>query len=171
VSFSSKTSLVGGTAAHSSRSFVSRDATDDEPKRLEVNLVFTDAQTTARALGAVESLARDLGACIRLRAPVVVPRQLPLDESPVSVRFVEGCLADLASRLAHDGFESTAHVYLCRDQAEALLQVLSANSLLVVGGKNRWWPTTRLGRLVKVLRSNGHRVVFIRSNGCQSDGQ
>ena len=165
-----KTSLVGGMAAQSSRSLVSRDATDHEPKRLEVNLVFTDAQTTAGAVATVESLAQDLGACIRLRAPVVVPRQLPLDESPVSVGFVEGCLADLASRLEDDGFESTAHVYLCRDQTEALLQVLRPNSLLVVGGQSRWWPT-RLGRLVKVLRSQGHRVVFVTRNGCQPDGQ
>ena len=163
-----KTSLAGGMAAQPSPSLKSRDETDHEPKRLEVNLVFTDAQTTADALVTVESLARDLGACIRLRAPVVVPRQLPLDESPVSVRFVEGCLADLASRLVHDGFESTAHVYLCRDPAEALLQVLSPNSLLVVGGKSRWWPT-RLGYLVKILRSKGHQVVFVSNNVCGSD--
>ena len=165
-----KTSLVGGTAAQSSRPLVSRDATDHEPKRLEVNLVFTDAQTTAGALATVESLARDLGACIRLRAPLVVPRQLPLDEPPVSVRFVEGWLAELVSRLERDGFESTAHVYLCRDLAGALLQVLSPNSLLVVGGKSRWWPT-RWSHLAKVLRSQGHRVVFVSNGGRRSDGR
>ena len=157
-------------AARSSPWLAPRDATPHEPERLEVNLVFTDAQTTAGALATVESLARDLGACIRLLAPVVVPRQLPLDQSPVSVRFIEGCLGDLATRLEHDGFESTAHVYLCRDQGEALLQVLSPNSLLVVAGESRWWPT-RLGYLVKVLRSKGHRVVFVKNNGCRSDGR
>jgi len=170
VNLNSKTIPVGAMAAQSSPWLASRAATAHEPERLEVNLVFTDAQTTAGALATVESLARDLGACIRLRAPVVVPRQLPLDESPVSVRFIEGCLADLASRLEHDGFESTAHVYLCRDQGEALLQVLSPNSLLVVGGKGRWWPT-RLVSLVKVLRSKGHRVVFVGKNGCRSEGR
>jgi hypothetical protein len=152
--------------AQSSQSVPSRDsAADLEPKRLEVNLVFTDAQTAAAALGTVKCLARDLGTRIRLRAPVVVPRQLPLDEPAVSIRFIEDCLADLVSRLEHDGFESTAHVYLCRDRADALLQVLSPNSLLVIGGKKRWWPTTS-GRVAKMLRSKGHRVVFVDDEGC-----
>jgi hypothetical protein len=157
--------------AATAQSVPSRDsAADLEPKRLEVNLVFTDLQTTAAALGNVESFARDLGACIRLRALLVVSRQLPLDEPAVSLRFIEGCLEDLVSRLDYDGFESTAHVYLCRDRADALLQVLSPNSLLVIGGKKRWWPTTS-GRLAKMLRSKGHRVVFVDDEGCQSDGQ
>src|SRR5260370_910478 len=60
-----------------------------EPGRLEVNVIFTDAQATAVALKTAGSLARDLGACIRVRAAIAVPYSLPLDKPPVSVHFTE----------------------------------------------------------------------------------
>jgi hypothetical protein len=171
VNLTLRTALVGAVIAQSSRPLVSQSsAAEQEPKRLEVNLIFTEPQTTAAALETVESLARDLGACVRLRAAIVVPFQLALDEPPVSIRFIEARLADLVSRLGRDGFESTAHVYLCRDQSDALLQVLCPNSLVVIGGKNRWWPT-RASRLAKMLRSKGHRVFFVDARGNRSDLQ
>jgi len=171
VNLTLRTALVGAVIAQSSRPLVSQSsAAEQEPKRLEVNLIFTEPQTTAAALETVESLARDLGACVRLRAAIVVPFQLALDEPPVSIRFIEARLADLVSRLGRDGFESTAHVYLCRDQIDALLQVLCPNSLVVIGGKNRWWPTTA-SRIAKMLRSKGHRVFFVDARGNRSDLQ
>jgi hypothetical protein len=130
--------------------------------RLEINLIFTDQQATLFALEAVESLSRDLGACIRLRATTVVPYALPVDEPPVSVVFLESSLFDLISRLERDGFEATAHLYFCRDREKALLQVLAPNALVVIGAKKRWWPTDA-SRLVKTLRSAGRRVVFVDS--------
>jgi hypothetical protein len=132
------------------------------PSRLEINLIFTDQQATLSALEAVESLARDLGACIRLRATIVIPYSLPVDESPVSIPFLERCVFDLSSRLERDGFEATANLYVCRDRVETLLQVLRPNALVVIGGKKRWWPTDA-SRLARVLRSAGHRVVFVDS--------
>src|SRR5690348_9428588 len=76
--------------------------------RLEINLIFTDQQATLFALQAVESLARNLGACVRLRATTVIPYALPVDEPPVSVAFLESSLFHLISRLERDGFEATA---------------------------------------------------------------
>ena len=132
------------------------------PKRLEVNLIFTNQQATVCALETVESLARDLGACIRLRAAIVVPFPLAFDESPVSIPFLERSLLDLISRLERDGFEATAHLYFCRDRDKALLQVLAPNALVVIGGKRRWWPTDA-SLLARTLRSKGHRVIFVDS--------
>ena len=130
------------------------------PRRLEVNVIFTDAQATVVALKTAGSLARDLGACIRVRAAIVVPYALPLDKPPVSVRFTERLLSDLVSRLELDAFEPIVHLYLCRNQADTLLQVLSPNSLVVIGGRKHWWPTAER-RMARALRSKGHRVVFI----------
>ena len=131
-----------------------------EPRRLEVNVIFTDPQATVAALMTARSLAQDLGACIRVRAAIAVPYALPLDEPPVSVRFTEGLIFDLVCRLELSTFEPSVHLYLCRDQIETLLQVLRPNSLVVIAGRKRWWPPAER-RMAKALRSKGHRVVFI----------
>jgi hypothetical protein len=136
------------------------NAGEQDPSRLEINLIFTTQPATVYALETVECLARDLGACIRLRAAVVVPFPLAVDESPVSIPFLERSLFDLISRLERDGFDATAHLYFCRDRDRTLPQVLEPNALVVVAGKKRWWPT-KTSRLAKALRAQGHRVIFV----------
>jgi hypothetical protein len=132
--------------------------TDSQP--LEVNVIFTELQATAAALKSAESLARGLGASIRLRAAIVVPLRLPLDQSPVSVPFMEQLLSELVSQSESDAFEHTVHLYICRDGIETLLHVLRPNSLVVIGGRRRWWPTAA-ARMARRLRANGHRVAFV----------
>ena len=136
----------------------SESAGGSQPRRLEVNVIFTDPHATAAALKTAGSLARDLGACIRVRAAIAVPYALPLDKPPVSVGFIEELLSDLVCRLELDTFEPSVHLYLCRDQIETLLRVLRPNSLVVIGGRNRWWPTAER-RIARILQSKGHRVV------------
>ena len=139
------------------------------PGRFEVNVIFTDPQATVAALKTAGTLARDLGACVRVRAAIPVPYALPLDEPPVSVPFTERLLSGLVCRLEQGDFEPTIHLYLCRNQVEALLQVLTPNSLVVIGGRKHWWPTAER-RLADALRSKGHRVVFIGlKRGTKSD--
>ena len=127
---------------------------------LEVNVVFTEPQATAAALRAAESFARGLGACIRLRAAIIVPLQLPLDRPQVSVHFMEQLLSDLAGQPEQAGSGVTVHLYVCRDWVGALSQVLKPNSLVVVGGRKHWWPTAA-SRMAGALRGKGHRVVFV----------
>jgi hypothetical protein len=136
--------------------------TPEEPGsgRLEVNVIFTDPQATMAALETAGSLARDLGACIQVRAAIAVPYTLPVDKPPVSVEFIENLLCGLVSRADLDAFEPSVHLYECRDQIETLLQVLRPNSLVVICGQEHWWPTAER-RMAKALRSKGHRVVFV----------
>ena len=108
---------------------------------LEVNVIFTDPQATSVALKAAESFARGLGAGIRLRAVIVVPVRVPLEQPPVSVRFMEQRLRNLVGQPDPDGPELSIHLYVCRNRVEALLQVLKPNSLVVIGGRKHWWPT------------------------------
>src|ERR1017187_1820209 len=84
------------------------------PGRLEVNVIFTDPQATAAALKTAGSLARDLGACIGVRAAIAVPYALPLDKPPVAVRFTERLLSDLVRRMELRNFDSSVHVYHLR---------------------------------------------------------
>ncbi len=129
---------------------------------LEVNVVFTDPEATSVALGFAQSLALDLGAHIRLRAAVAVPFQLPLDEPPVSLPFFREVLRKLARGLERSTFQPTIPMYLCRDRVRALLQVLRPNSVVVIGGRKRWWPTAE-SRMARALRSEGHRVILVDS--------
>ena len=129
---------------------------------LELDVIFTDPQTTSAALTFAQSFARELGAHICLRATIAVPLQFPLDRSPVSVAFVQEALRNLVSQLDGYTFEPTVHLYLCRDRVPTLLQVLRRNSLVVLGGRKRWWPTAA-SRLARALRAEGHRVIVVDS--------
>lgn len=131
----------------------------EDDGKLVVNVLFTSPEATAAALESARSLAQDLGAVIRLRAPIVVPWQLPQDRPAVPLRFTENLLRELVSLLDIDAFEPSIHLYLCRDRSEALSEILSPNSLVVMGGRKRWWPNEEK-RLAKELSAAGHRVVF-----------
>ena len=136
---------------------------DTEPSSLgtlEVNVIFTDARATGAALRAATRLARDLAASIRLRAAIAVPCLLPLDHPQISIPFTEEVLSGLVSRFAQNSLDITAHLYLSRNRIETFLQILQPNSLVVIAGRKRPWPTAE-SRIVKRLQSEGHRVVFI----------
>src|SRR6202049_2763104 len=108
------------------------------PGRLEVNVIFTDPQATVAALKTAGVLARDLGACIQVRAAIAVLYKLPLDKPPVSVNFLESLLCRLVSRSELHTFEPSVHIYMCRDRIETLVRVLRPNSLVVISGREHW---------------------------------
>ena len=128
-------------------------------EQLEVNVIFTEKQATAAALKSAESFASGLGACIRLRAVIAVPFRLSLDQPPVSVCFMEQLLCNLADHREENGAGCTV-LYVCRDQIETILLVLRPNSLVVIGGRKRWWPTAT-SRIAGALHAKGHRVGFV----------
>jgi hypothetical protein len=128
--------------------------------QLEVNVIFTDPHATASAFKAAASLAADLGACIRLRAAIAVPFRLPLDQPQVSIPFTEQVLSELVSRAEPGCHDVTIHLYLSRNRIETFLQVLRPNSLVVIAGRKRPWPTPE-SRIAKHLQAQGHRVLFI----------
>jgi len=60
---------------------------------------------------------------------------------------------------AESPVETTVRLYLCRDRMETLAAVLEPHSLIVLGGRRRWWPTQEK-RLVRKLRRAGHEVIL-----------
>jgi hypothetical protein len=129
---------------------------------LEVNVIFTDLQETVVALKFAQSFAHELGVHISLRAAIAVPFQLPIDQPPVSVAFLRDVMRKLVAQLNRETFDPTLHLYLCRDRVWALSQVLKPNSLVVIGGRKRWWPTAE-ARMARALQDKGYRVIFVDS--------
>jgi hypothetical protein len=108
------------------------------------------------ALSRASALADHLNAHISLLVPQVVPYPLPLESPPVLLDFSEPWLREIA---AQSPVETSVRIYLCRDRVETLQSVLRPGSLVVIGGRKRWWPT-REKSLARTLRHSGHEVVF-----------
>jgi hypothetical protein len=143
-------------------SVFSHDAKRPDPidghteKRLEVSVIFTDAPGTLAALQMAEGLAKKLEAHIRLLVPYEVPYTLPLTKPAVPVEFLEGQIRNLACKTR---LEVAAQIYLCRDKKRTLKLLLRLHSLIIVGGKKRWWPTSAQ-KLAQSLQKDGHHVIF-----------
>lgn len=131
-----------------------------EDQELEVNVIFTTIPGTLAALRLAGQYARDLRCRISILATQIVPYPLPLERPPVAPEFTTRCYRTLA---ADQRIETRVQVYLCRDSQQALLRALKPNSLVVIGGRKRWWPT-REQALARILRSHGHQVIFVDLN-------
>jgi hypothetical protein len=131
--------------------------TDQEESRLNIIVVSTSVDTTVTALKRAGTLAESLGARITLVVPQVVPYPLPLTSPPVLLDFQERRFREIASETPAD---IQVRLYLCRDAVDTLKNVLRPHSLIILGGRRRWWPT-REKSLARKLRRAGHEVIFI----------
>jgi hypothetical protein len=131
-------------------------AAEGPEPQLNVQVVFTSVPATLAALKAAAGLASRLKARVNLVVPQVVPYPCPLDSPPVLLDFNERRFRTIA---AESQIDTTVQLYLCRDRWETLKNVLKPRSLVVVGGRKRWWPTHE-ERLAAKLRRAGHEVVF-----------
>jgi hypothetical protein len=131
-------------------------ATEETESRLNVAVVFTSVEATMAALRKAGALANRLSGRITLVVPQVVPYPLPLTSPPVLLDWNEKRFREIASE---SPVETTVLIFLCRNWLETLSAVLSPRSLVVVGGRKRWWPTAEK-RLARQLRRAGHEVIF-----------
>jgi hypothetical protein len=123
---------------------------------LNVVVVCSSMRETRAALRKAGALASELSAQITLVVPQTVPYPLPLTSPPVLLDFAERRLRDLAGE---SPVAVVVRIYLCRDRFEALDMVLKPRSLVVLGGRKRWWPTAEKA-LARRLRRKGHEVIL-----------
>jgi hypothetical protein len=128
------------------------------PGDLHIGVVFTDFEGTRTALKAAATLSTGLEADIDLIVPQIVPFPLPLARPTVPPAFTLQRLRELAAAAE---VQPSIYVYFCRDRLQTLLQVLELHSVIVVGSRQRWFPT-QPERLAKALRKNGHHVILAR---------
>ena len=123
---------------------------------VEISVVFTSFHATVAALRMAGTLAKGFRAHINLVVPQVIPYPISLDNPSVAREFCEQKLRDLAHESAVD---TTVLVYLCRDRLATLRKVLRRGSVVVIGGRRRWWPTSEK-RLAEKMRRLGQEVIF-----------
>jgi hypothetical protein len=63
-------------------------------------------------------------------------------------------------RLRKQGVDARVRIYLCRNRASVIPMAFRSRSLIVVGGKRRWWPTAA-ERWRRRLEAAGHLVLFV----------
>jgi hypothetical protein len=138
------------------RRLAAETAAPEAEAGIGIDVVFTTVEATLAALRKAGDLASRLNARIHLVVPQVVPYPSPLSSPPVLLDFNERRFRVIAGE---SSVETTVLLYLCRDSWQVLSTVLRPHSLVVVGGRRRWWPTAE-ERLARRLRRSGHEVIF-----------
>ena len=131
-------------------------APEVQSPELEVNVVYTRLPSAAKSLDVASGLARGLGARVTVHVAQVIPYPLELKSPQVPVQFAEQQLLAMAGE---QPVETSIRIYLCRDLTDTIRQVLKPDSVVILGGRKRWWPT-RERRLAAALRRDGHRVIL-----------
>jgi hypothetical protein len=129
----------------------------ERDSKLEVTVLFTTTSGTGVALESAAELAKDLQAIVQLVMLQVVPYPLRLESPPVPLQLTAQQLCNLAITT---GIETEIVIILCRDKQQSLIQALKPQSVVVLGGSRRWWPS-RERKLARTLRSQGHKVVLV----------
>lgn len=116
-------------------------------------------RATAEALRHAWSLAQGLQAQIRILALFCVPYVLPADQPPVSLAFRAEQMVRVMAAAGVEDTDVLVDVRTCRDECDALRQILPAGSIVVIGG-SRWpWLPSRANRIARTLRAAGHHVI------------
>jgi hypothetical protein len=85
-----------------------------------------------------------------------VPYTLPLEKQAVPEGFLENEVRALKRDFPE---ELSVRICLCRHPRQGLREALEPHSLIVMGGRKRWWPTEEQW-LAWRLRKDGHEVIF-----------
>jgi hypothetical protein len=133
-----------------------RSVAGQSKTRFSISVVFTSVEATLAALRKAGELAARLHARIVLLVPQIVPYPLPLTSPPILLDFNERRFRLIAQE---SPVETSVRLYLCRDRRDMLKGALPPQSIVVLAGPKRWWPTAE-SRLARALRREGHEVIF-----------
>lgn len=124
---------------------------------LSLTVLFTTMSGTLTALREAAHWAHQLGACIRILVPHVVPYPLSIDQPRVDPKFR---LRHFHTFCEQSPVETRIEIRLCRDSHQCIQEALSPHSLVVIGHGRSRWPFTYEERLGRKLRNAGHQVIF-----------
>jgi len=125
-----------------------------------VYVLYTSTEETFMALRVASGFATALTVPLVLVHYRTVPYPLAIDR-PTGISPIE---ADaFQERLQAEHLDADCRVYLCRDDRRAIGTALNRPSLLVVGGRRRWWRT-KAQSWQRALEAAGHYVVFVEEH-------
>jgi hypothetical protein len=122
----------------------------------EAIVLFTTHAGTVAALKSASRLGAHLGARPKILMLYPVPYTLPLEKQAVPEGFLENEVRALKRDFPE---ELSVRICLCRHPRQGLREALEPHSLILMGGKKRWWPTEEQW-LAWRLRKDGHEVIF-----------
>jgi len=143
-----------------------RDRAGDHAVSLPLTVLFTSVADTLNALREAAHLAYQLGTRIQILVAYVVPYPLPIDKPRVDPAFR---LKQFRTVCEHEAVETRLDIRLCRDARKCIHDALRPHSLIVIGGRQGWWPLTYEKRLARNLTRAGHQVVFVGHRRPQSE--
>jgi hypothetical protein len=125
---------------------------------LEVVVPYTTPALAAEALSTAVELARGFDAVVTLIAVHVLPYPAPLECQEGIRQKMEAQLAAIARTTS-----ATVRVKLvfARNRTDAYLGILPRRSLIVVGGRKRWWRTKE-ELFARKLAAAGHSVALVK---------
>ncbi len=127
------------------------------PAPRRVYVVFTDIEDTLNAVTAARRFVPAFGGHLTVVHFRPLDFGAPLD-APAGISPAES--EAFRERLEAEGGEVDVNVCVCRDARRALPSVIDPHSLVVVGGRHRWWPTAA-DRWRRMLEHEGYVVVFV----------
>jgi hypothetical protein len=125
---------------------------------LSLTVLFTTVPGTLAALRKAARLAHQLGARIQILVACVVPYPLPIDKPGVDPEFR---LRKFRTFCEQESIETRIDVRLCRDARQCIHASVRPHSLILMGGRQSWWPLTSEKCLARSLKSVGYHVVFV----------
>lgn len=122
-----------------------------------VHVVFTSIEETLAAVRAAGDFAKALDVPVELIHFRAISCALSTDE-PCGMSPVE--TEAFLARIRVEGLDVRVRVCLCRDERRAAQVAFKGHSLIVIGGRRSWWPTSSQ-RVRRMLERAGHFVVFV----------
>ena len=131
----------------------------------QVYVLFTSPEETLVAVRVAKRLASAVGGGVTVIHFRSIGFGAPL-EHPAGLSPAE--TDAFRARLAAEDCDAGVRVWLCRDARQAIRSVIDERSLVVIGGRRRWWPTPS-NRWRRMLEEDGYPVVFV--NGANEERQ
>jgi hypothetical protein len=125
-----------------------------------IYVVYTSIESTLAAVRVAGNFGKVLGVPVTLIYLRTVPYVLPVD-APGGISPVETEV--FLERLRAEGLDVRVNVYLCRDKHRAIAAAIKPHSLIVVGGRRRWW-SREPERWRRMLEAAGHFVVSVEKS-------
>jgi len=123
----------------------------------DVYVIFTSIDETLRAVRVARRLARAMRSGVTIVHFRPIGFGAPLEE-PAGLSPVE--TDAFKARLEAEDCDARIRVCVCRDARQAIPSVLQEHSLIVIGGRRRWWPTPS-DRWRRTLEGQGYLVVLV----------